>query len=579
MKYNILKYIFIIFLIFIAGEETAWGKTYAKANFSRSFYDSISALPAKQLFEKGMNYLTIPASPDSALLCFNLIINKDGTAIDGNMNYKIASYLNLGYIYQNFYHDYALAYANLHRGLDMSLESGSNIDIPYAYMGMASILDEGNIHGDLMPSPAELLLKSFPYAVESDDAYTLFYLTLNLISIGIQTNNPKYATGELKFLLNYKYPDEFPGLIFLESFKNGYYEFLNGNYEEMDKWFEKATEIKDPTGVYGDLITVFALETRINSLILSGKIHEVPSLSIKMLEIASDGDYPAYQIKAYKTLHRHYKENGDSKLAKEYEYEYLRFMDSIHNVSNIEGVKEVEFITRLDEINGEVMTLNYERKKHIFIIILISIAVMISISFLLYFIRVRNRLRETNRLLYQRVENMLKTPSKDSHIDSNLPTSLLSEPDEEGNEADREPDDNSNQNVTRLDPERSRELYEKTLKVMSERPEVYSADFSIKMLGEILGEPYYELSIAINDCSGSNFKTLLSETRIREACVRLKDPALTDTLTMEGIAGSLGFKSRTYFNSVFKKYTGLTPTQYMKTAREEQKRQNNSSSN
>ena len=59
--------------------------------------------------------------------------------------------------------------------------------------------------------------------------------------------------------------------------------------------------------------------------------------------------------------------------------------------------------------------------------------------------------------------------------------------------------------------------------------------------------------------------------RIREACRRLSDPARSN-LTIEAISDELGFRSRSNFNTVFKKITGLTPGSYQKFAREEKAR-------
>lgn len=47
----------------------------------------------------------------------------------------------------------------------------------------------------------------------------------------------------------------------------------------------------------------------------------------------------------------------------------------------------------------------------------------------------------------------------------------------------------------------------------------------------------------------------------------LESPAMAGTLNMAGIAAKLGFKSRTYFSEVFKKHTGLTPTEYLHSAK------------
>jgi len=65
---------------------------------------------------------------------------------------------------------------------------------------------------------------------------------------------------------------------------------------------------------------------------------------------------------------------------------------------------------------------------------------------------------------------------------------------------------------------------------------------------------------------GKNLHQLISEYRIKEACRRISDQDQYGRYTIEAIAASVGFKSRTNFSTNFKKVTGLTPSQYLREA-------------
>ena len=65
-----------------------------------------------------------------------------------------------------------------------------------------------------------------------------------------------------------------------------------------------------------------------------------------------------------------------------------------------------------------------------------------------------------------------------------------------------------------------------------------------------------------------NFHQFLNEYRIREV-TRLMHDRNSDNLTVESLSESVGFKSRTTFASLFKKTTGLTPTEYWKMAKQD----------
>ncbi len=82
----------------------------------------------------------------------------------------------------------------------------------------------------------------------------------------------------------------------------------------------------------------------------------------------------------------------------------------------------------------------------------------------------------------------------------------------------------------------------------------------------MVGAKYWEVSQTINDVFQKNFARVVAEYRIKEACRRISDREQYGQLTIEAIAQSVGFRSRTSFSKVFKDFTGLTPTMYKKIA-------------
>ncbi|WP_347838138.1 tetratricopeptide repeat protein [uncultured Draconibacterium sp.] len=69
------------------------------------------------------------------------------------------------------------------------------------------------------------------------------------------------------------------------------------------------------------------------------------------------------------------------------------------------------------------------------------------------------------------------------------------------------------------------------------------------------------LSQIINDVFNCNFPSFLNQLRVEEAQRLLKNPEYHN-LTIEGIGTQSGFKSKSVFNSAFKKITGVTPSFY-----------------
>ncbi|PTN09073.1 tetratricopeptide repeat protein [Mangrovibacterium marinum] len=73
------------------------------------------------------------------------------------------------------------------------------------------------------------------------------------------------------------------------------------------------------------------------------------------------------------------------------------------------------------------------------------------------------------------------------------------------------------------------------------------------------------LSQVINDSFSCNFPTFINQLRVEEAQRLLRTPEF-DRLSIEGIGNKAGFKSKSAFNSAFKKLTGVTPSVYKNTA-------------
>ncbi|MBN2078056.1 MAG: helix-turn-helix transcriptional regulator [Spirochaetes bacterium] len=86
---------------------------------------------------------------------------------------------------------------------------------------------------------------------------------------------------------------------------------------------------------------------------------------------------------------------------------------------------------------------------------------------------------------------------------------------------------------------------------------------TLKDFSERVGIPYHHVSMTLNTCLKQNFYTFINQYRCEEVKRLLSDPDYNDT-TLLRIAFDSGFNSKTVFNTMFKKYTGLTPSQYRK---------------
>lgn len=112
-----------------------------------------------------------------------------------------------------------------------------------------------------------------------------------------------------------------------------------------------------------------------------------------------------------------------------------------------------------------------------------------------------------------------------------------------------------------LNEKLQKEIWEKLLHHMESERIYRNADLSLAELAEKLDSNTTYVSKVINDVADSNFTTFINRYRTEEACKLLTDPESAH-LSIEGIALTVGFHSKSAFNGAFKKYTGKTPSEF-----------------
>ena len=75
-----------------------------------------------------------------------------------------------------------------------------------------------------------------------------------------------------------------------------------------------------------------------------------------------------------------------------------------------------------------------------------------------------------------------------------------------------------------------------------------------------------ETSFVINELYRDNFYNFINKYRVEEAKILLLSEKYNQ-LNILGIAYESGFNSKTTFNTTFKKHTGFSPTDFVKTNR------------
>ena len=115
----------------------------------------------------------------------------------------------------------------------------------------------------------------------------------------------------------------------------------------------------------------------------------------------------------------------------------------------------------------------------------------------------------------------------------------------------------------RFSEEQIADLSGKLLSLMESEKLFLDNDLTLPTVAERLGISIHETSFLINETTKDNFYNFINKYRIDEA-KKLLTSSKMDELNILGIAFASGFNSKTTFNTAFKKWVGVSPTNYVK---------------
>ena len=86
----------------------------------------------------------------------------------------------------------------------------------------------------------------------------------------------------------------------------------------------------------------------------------------------------------------------------------------------------------------------------------------------------------------------------------------------------------------------------------------FRKDISLEEVARTVGISPYYFSKLFKQGTGENFIEYLTRTRMRQACVCLRNP----DYSIKQICAMVGYSDPNYFSRIFKKYEGVNPSEY-----------------
>lgn len=279
-----------------------------------------------------------------------------------------------------------------------------------------------------------------------------------------------------------------------------------------------------------------------------------------LLSIENDSTFLKYNIGklwCYEILEDFYRRNNNEAAADKYLLKYYKASNELENDGHLETFDEFQLKSDLEDYREHIRAAEAEQHRRS-IIGIIALIIAISLISILTILLVNSRKRRRYiNLLYQRALDRIPEQPEESddsdtvEIKDNKSAAEALPKGEDSNDKDDFDDS---------------ELFDKINRILEESDLVFNPDFGMNQLCMEVGSNITYVSRAINSHYGVNFKTKLTQRRIREAC-RLFSLPDSDKYSIEGMAHHVGFKSRVTFANAFKSTTGLTPGEFRKAAR------------
>ena len=114
-----------------------------------------------------------------------------------------------------------------------------------------------------------------------------------------------------------------------------------------------------------------------------------------------------------------------------------------------------------------------------------------------------------------------------------------------------------------LKEEQGKELHQQLCALMENEKPYLRSDLSLAELAGLMSISTHNLTEVINTFADASFYDFVNSYRVENVKQAIKDPEFQN-YTLLGIGLESGFNSKSSFNSVFKKHTGLTPSQFKK---------------
>lgn len=515
-------------------------------------------ISTEDLMRRGQDYLQNKGWADSAMVCYTIVANRaQHTGLDSKEMYQIARALNnIGYIYAAYYYDYQKAYENVKRSMEISRQYGFDNNLAYAYINMASIIDNRNrlISDEVLSTEVlDNTRLAFDVAVKAREwnvAVTSVYNMLDMIN---DKADFTLITPDLARFKNLQLTDSVEMWQCTRMFCQATEAFQAGNYPQALNYYDQMLLKAQEVTTNRQQCIIEAMQQKAAVLAAMHRYDDAVAILSQVEQIAIDNGMQSELISTYQAMAKVYGGMGNRQMADQLDYKYLKARDEFVHKSHAQMLEKSRFLDEMRRVNDQVAQIQAKHERAHQLLLMVSVIAAIILIALVLLVRSNIKQRNYIRHLYEK--NVLL-------LDVRAGAAPAVELPAKGH--DETPPKYQNQ----LDQQSKERLYESIKRVMDDMAIICKPDFSLQHLATLVGSNYKYVSQVVNEYYGKSFKQVLNEQRVREACRQLNDTEQFGHLTIEAIAANLGFNSRSNFTVTFKRITGISPSVFLKMAKD-----------
>lgn len=332
--------------------------------------------------------------------------------------------------------------------------------------------------------------------------------------------------------------------------------FELGKYKEAIQFAEEAIDIAKKINQTELLIE--AMTNLSNSKFKLGNYPEAIQIAENTVDIASGSGAKLQLQNSYGNLYLYHEASGTYKTALDYLKKYMELKDSLFNENMMNQITmwETKFQTerKEKEIAQKNEELSIASMKFYTVLIILGVFVIS----LLIVVNLYIKRDKAYKSLIQKNLDLSKSNILFQELKSDNENPILPLVDSE-KENIVEPGEKYFGST--LSETKKSEINEKLLDLLNKEKIFMQKGISLEKVATLLEVNSKYVSQVINENFYVSFPVLLNDYRIKEAIKMLSDSQYAH-YSIEGIANSVGFNSKSVFNNTFKKATGVTPSYF-----------------